>query len=83
MFGPRNFSEAISMLYMDPHPPDTSMTWSVVGANWAISLSQMDDSASSRLSGFSSAFSAEGEAGVAGALASGEVEYSRACISED
>lgn len=51
MLAPRNFSELMSMPYMDPQPPEMSRTLSSWGSNAATSRSQICDSASSRKSG--------------------------------
>jgi len=54
MFAPRNLSEAISMPYIEPQPPEMSRTLNSVGPNSRYSVSHILDSASSRKSGFSS-----------------------------
>lgn len=53
MFVPRNFSELISIPYMDPQPPDMSWTTSSTGLNSLARRSHTSDSASLRKSGFS------------------------------
>lgn len=53
MFVPRNFSELISIPYIDPQPPDMSWTTSSTGLNSLARRSQTSDSASLRKSGFS------------------------------
>ena len=55
MFRPRNFSDPISMPYMDPQPPEISCTMSSVGANSAASMSQTLDSPSLKKSGLAGA----------------------------
>lgn len=53
ILAPRNFSELMSIPYMEPHPPDISCTTSSTGLNSVVRRSQIVDSASSRKSGFS------------------------------
>lgn len=55
MLRPRNFSDPISMPYIDPQPPEISCTMSSVGANSAESMSQTLDSPSLKKSGFTGA----------------------------
>lgn len=73
MVAPRNFSELISIPYIDPQPPDMSCTTSSTGLNSLARRSQTSDSASLRKSGFSSIL--EGLVDSAGAaLTSGGAE---------